>query len=250
MPEYILLALVGFLAGAMNAAAGGGTFVSVPALIAAGVPSVSANMTSTIALCPGAFTSAYTFRKDFRAFGDASPLTLLLLSIAGGAAGALLLILTPGSAFDGLIPWLLLTGSIAFAFGRRIGEFLRARMTLGKTSLVVVQFMRGVYGGSFGGAVGLMMLAAWTIFGARDLVAMSAVRILVVACANATAILFFLAAGVIYWPQCFVMMAAGVAGGHFGARIAQKIPVHSLRAGISCLNFIITAIFFWKTFLG
>ncbi len=248
MYAFGLLALVGLLAGAMNAAAGGGTFVSMPALIYAGVPSVSANMTSTVALFPGAFASAYAFRKDFRPFGDASPKVLLVISLIGGAAGALLLINTSTRAFDDIVPWLLLFGAVAFAFGRQIGDWLRARVRLGKPELLVVQFMLGVYGGYFGGAVGLMMLAAWTIFGARDLIAMSAARTLVVGVTNATAVIFFVALGTIYWTQALVMMVAGVAGGFLGAMIAKRIPVHRLRIGISCLNFAITAAFFWKTF--
>ena len=123
MLSLVIVALAGFLAGAMNAAAGGGTFVSLPALIAAGVPSVAANMTSTLGLCPGTFASAYAFRKDFRTFCDA-PITVLIgVSLVGGALGAVLLIVTPSRAFDQIVPWLLLFGAFAFAFGRSIGRF-------------------------------------------------------------------------------------------------------------------------------
>lgn len=246
MFDFILVGLAGLLAGAMNAAAGGGTFVTVPALIAAGVPSVSANMTSTVALCPGAFTSAYAFRKDFRDFSEASVTVLLVTSLVGGAVGALLLIYTPSSSFDSLIAWLMLFGSIAFAFGKQIGDWLRKRMSLGRKALLCVQFLLGVYGGYFGAAVGLITLAVWTIFGARDIVAMSASRILIVGATNAVAVLFFVALGVIAWPQCLVMMAMGVAGGYLGALIAKKVSVQSLRVGISIFNFVITAAFFWK----
>jgi uncharacterized membrane protein YfcA len=248
MDEYGLLAFVGLLAGAMNAVAGGGTFVSVPALISVGVPSVAANMTSTVALFPGAFASAFAFRKDFRPFGDASPRLLLGLSLVGGATGALLLIGTSTRAFDAIVPWLLLIGAIAFAFGRQIGDWLRVRVKLEKPALLAVQFLLGVYGGYFGGAVGLMMLAAWTIFGARDLIAMSAARTLIVGITNATAVIFFVAFGTIYWPQVGVMLVTGVIGGYLGARISRRIPVAWLRLGISCLNFAVTAAFFWKTF--
>ncbi len=248
MMEYVWVALAGLLAGAMNAAAGGGTFVTVPALIAAGVPSVSANMTSTIAMCPGAFASAWAFRKDFRDFSEASLRLLIGVSLAGGACGALLLIYTSSRFLDGLIPWLLLMGSIAFAFGKQIGDWLRMRITLGKASLLATQFLLGVYGGYFGAAIGLMMLAVWTIFGARDLVAMSASRILLVGLTNAVAVVFFVAIGTIFWTHGLVMMGAGIVGGYLGALIARRIPIQKLRVGISCLNFTITAIFFWKMF--
>ncbi len=243
------IAGAGLLAGAMNAAAGGGTFVTVPALIAAGVPSVAANMTSTLAMCPGAFASAYAFRNDFRDFSDASLRSLLTVSVVGGAVGAAALIVTPTRAFDAMIPWLLLLGAVSFAFGKQIGEWLRARMTLGRTALLATQFGLGVYAGYFGAAVGLMMLAAWTIFGARDLPAMIACRILIVGVSNAVAIGFFVTLGQIYWSEAAVMLVAGVIGGAVGAVLAKKVPVPQLRLGISVFNFAITAAFFWKTFL-
>jgi len=169
-------------------------------------------------------------------------------ALVGGAAGALLLIYTPSRAFDGLVPWLLLLGSIAFAFGQPIGDWLRARWLLGKRPLLAVQFLLGLYGGYFGGAVGLMMLATWLIFGSRDLIAMSAARTLIVGATNATAVVFFIAIGTIYWPQAIIMLVAAIAGGYAGARIARQVPVQRLRLGISLLNFGITAAFFWKTF--
>ncbi len=248
MTSYVFLALVAVVSGAMNAVAGGGTFISLPALMSVGVPSVAANMTSTLALCPGTFASAFAYRHDFRPFGDASPILLLGVSLIGGAAGALLLIYTPSSAFDAIVPWLLLTGAIAFAFGARIGDFLRARMTLGKTALVVVQFFVGVYGGYFGAAVGLMMLAVWTIFGARDLKAMAAVRTLTVSVTNAMAIVFFIFIGQIFWREAGVMLAGGVVGGYFGARAARLLPPRTLRLGIAWLNFAMTAWVFWKAY--
>ncbi len=248
MIDFALLAFVGLLAGAMNAIAGGGTFISLPALISVGVPSVAANMTSTVALFPGAFASAYAFRKDFRAFGDASPWLLLGVSLVGGALGALLLIYTPSRAFDAIVPWLLLIGAIAFAFGRGIGDYLRARMRLGKPALLGAQLLLGVYGGYFGAAVGLMMLATWTIFGARDVKAMAAARTLIVGLTNAMAVVFFVLIGQIHWPQALVMMAAGIAGGYLGALAARVAPPEKLRVGISCLNFAMTAVVFWRTF--
>ena len=132
MLELLFVGLAGLLAGVMNAVAGGGTFVTVPALIAVGLPSVVANMTSTVALFPGAVTAAWAYRKDFRDFAEVSVKTLLAVSLGGGVVGALLLIVTPSASFDKLIPWLMLLGSVAFAFGKQIGDWLRARVSLGR----------------------------------------------------------------------------------------------------------------------
>jgi uncharacterized membrane protein YfcA len=248
MGELALLAFVGLFAGAMNAVAGGGTFVSLPALIAVGVPSVAANMTSTVALFPGALASAYAFRREFRPFGNVSLPVLLGVSLIGGVAGALLLINTSSRFFDVVVPWLLLFGSIAFAFGRQIGDWLRPRLTLGKMSLLTVQFVLGLYGGYFGGAVGLMMLAAWTIFGVRDLMAMSAARTLIVGATNAVAVIFFVAIGTIYWAPAMMMLIMAIVGGYVAARIVRLAPLQQLRLGIATLNFTVTAAFFWRTF--
>src|SRR3954464_7037177 len=106
----------------MNAAAGGGSFVSLPALVYVGVPPAAANMTSTVALFPGAFASAYAYRNDVGDFEGVSIRRLLPVSLVGGLLGALLLLYTPSRSFDLVVPWLLLTGAIAFAFGRQIGE--------------------------------------------------------------------------------------------------------------------------------
>jgi uncharacterized membrane protein YfcA len=121
-------------------------------------------------------------------------------------------------------------------------------MSLGKPALLSVQFVLGIYGGYFGGALGLMMLAVWTVFGGRDLIAMSASRILVVGLTNAIAVVFFIAIGTIYWNYAVVMLVAGGVGGYVGAIIAKRLPVHTLRTGISSLNFVITILFFWKTY--
>jgi uncharacterized membrane protein YfcA len=244
----LLLFGAGLLAGAMNAAAGGGSFVTFPALISAGVPSVIANATSTVALFPGSFASAYAFRQDFKRFEAVSLPTMLAVSLAGGMAGALLLIFSPASIFDGLVPWLLLFGALAFAFGRQAGVVLRRVIRLGRTSLLVAQFLLGVYGGYFGGAVGIMMMAAWSIFGMSDIRAMAAARTLLTGSLNAVAVVCFVAAGLVWWPQALLMMVAGVAGGYAGARIARRVDPDRLRAAITVFNFVITAAVFYRAY--
>ena len=122
MHGILIVFLAGLIAGAMNAAAGGGSFVSVPALIYVGIPSVSANMSSTIALYPGSLTSGWAYRRNFQPILNVSFKVMFLATLAGGFGGAILLLLTPSSAFDKIIPWLLLLGSLAFAFGPWLGD--------------------------------------------------------------------------------------------------------------------------------
>ena len=248
MTSLLLLFVAGLVAGMMNAAAGGGSFVSFPALVFAGVPSVAANMTSTVALFPGSFASAYGYRNDFRPFEAVSLKLLLAISLVGGALGAVLLHVTSSRTFDAVVPWLLLTGTLAFAFGAPAGEWLRKRVQLGPAVMMVAQFGLGIYGGYFGGAVGIMMMATWSLLGSKDLNAMNAAKSVIVGSTNAVAVIIFVLVGTVFWTQAAVMLVAAVIGGYVGARVARKIEARKLRIGISCLNCAITAAFFWRVY--
>lgn len=238
----------GLAAGAMNAFAGGGSFISVPALIYVGIPSVSANMSSTIASYPGSITSAWAYRGNFQTILNVSVKALFLATLAGGFAGALLLLLTPSSSFDRIIPWLLLFGSVAFAFGPWIGKRLQKYCRPNAAFLLLAQSLLGVYGGYFGGAVGIMMMAVWSVMGLNDIRAMNAIKVVLVAAANTVAVLCFAIAGSVAWRETLVMLVAAAAGGYFGARIALRLRPSHIRIGISAVNFLITAIFFYTRF--
>ncbi len=240
----LLIAAVGFLAGSMNAVAGGGSFVTLPALVFSGLPALVANATSTVALFPGNFASALAYREDFRRAGNLSVRQLLPASVVGGLTGAVLLLTTPVATFDHVLPWLFLTGTLAFAFGRQAGSWLRRRLRIGPRALVVAQLLLGVYAGYFGGAVGLMMMAVWTLFGIDDLVVMNATKALLVGAANTVAVVCFVAAGVVWWRPALVMGVAAIAGGYAAARVGRRIDPARLRLGISILNAGITVFFF------
>ena len=176
MNDILLIAGAGLVAGTMNAIAGGGSFVTLPALMAAGVPALNANASSTVALVPSALASAYAYRHDFQGFEGVSFRVLALLSVLGGVCGAILLLVTPQSVFAFLVPFLLLFGTLAFAFGRQAGEWLREKIHITPHMMLVCQFVLGVYGGYFGGAVGIMMLAAWSLLTKASLAAMQPAR--------------------------------------------------------------------------
>ena len=248
MEQPLLVFGAGLVAGAMNSAAGGGSFLTIPALVYAGVPAVSANMTSTVALFPGAFASAYAWRNDFTDLGGVSIRTLLPVSLLGGICGAILLLVTPSKAFDAVIPWLLLAGWLAFVFGRQIGETISRFVTLGRPGLLVGQFITAIYGGYFGGAVGILMLALWSVFGVHDLKATAGLRSLLVGSLNACAVVLFVSVGAVFWPQALMMLVGGVIGGYVGARVARTIPQTKLKFGISTINACITAAFFWRVY--
>jgi uncharacterized membrane protein YfcA len=151
-------------------AAGGGSFLSVPALMYVGIPSVSANMSSTVALYPGSLASAWAYRGEFQTILDVPIEALFLTTPAGGFAGALMLLLT----------WLLLLGSLAFAFGPSVGARLERYGRPNGLFLMLAQFLLGIYGGYFGGAAGIMTMAVWSLLGPGDIKAMNASKVLLV----------------------------------------------------------------------
>ncbi|WP_242107501.1 sulfite exporter TauE/SafE family protein [Luteimonas aquatica] len=249
MDAFALLFLAGLAAGAMNALAGGGSFVSLPALIAAGVPSVQANASSTVALYPGGLASAWAYRDGLGPVGTASLRALLLATLVGGIVGAWLLLRTPSRTFDAVLPWLLLLAFLSLWLGGRAGEWLRRRWRIAPWAVVAIQFALGVYGGYFGGAVGIMMMAVWGLLDGRDLKSLNAPRTLMVSAANTIAVLIFVAARAVHWPETLVMLGAAVIGGYGGALLGRRAPARVVRAGTLLLTAGITAAFFARTYL-
>ncbi|HWH08335.1 MAG TPA: sulfite exporter TauE/SafE family protein, partial [Candidatus Thermoplasmatota archaeon] len=197
-----LLVLAALAAGALNAVAGGGSFFTFPALVLAGVPAVPANATSAVALWPASVASAAAFREDLKH----PRRTLWVLggvSLLGGLLGALLLLLTPERAFEGLVPWLLLVATLVFAFGPRLTAALRARdLRLPLAGMALVQLLVATYGGYFGGGMGIMMLAAFAAMGMEDLNAMNGLKAILGVLLNGVAIAAFVAGGVVAWTYC------------------------------------------------
>ena len=228
MIDFTILLVAGLVAGAMNAAAGGGSFVTFPAMVFAGVPSVEANASSTVALFPGAVASIYAYRNDFRPFEILSLPVMLAVTMVGGFVGALLLLVTPAKRFDMIVPWLLLAGTLVFAFGGRARVWLRRAVRIGPLTLLCCQFPLGIYCGYFGGAVGIMTLAVWSLLGMTDIRAMNATKTLVVGATNGIAVVCFILAGKIWWAQTVVMLGASIVGGyggaHFAAAAAARAP--------------------------
>lgn len=248
MDTIFLTFSAGILAGAMNALAGGGSFVSLPALMMAGVPPVQANTSSTVALFPGGLASAWAYRDGLGPIGGVPLRALLGTTLAGGLLGALLLLHTPATAFRFVLPWLLLVALLALACGRRIGDALRARWRIRAPAVLAIQFGLGVYGGYFGGAVGIMMLAVWGLLDRRDSKGLNAPRTLLVSAANTVAVLAFVLADAVHWPATLGMLAGALAGGYGGAWLGRRAPADVVRAVTLLATSCITAAFFAKTY--
>jgi uncharacterized protein len=248
----ILLFPAAVIAGAMNSVAGGGSFFTFPALLFTGVPAIPANATSTIAVWPGSLASAtaYRSRLPWRA---AVLLPLMLASLAGGLTGAGLLLHTPQRTFLRIIPFLFLAATLLFAFGRRIFKFTTSLekpetrpplLLIGGVALL--QFFTAVYGGFFGGGMGILMLAFLTLLPLGDIHSVNAVKTVLAAAINGVAVIAFIVARVVYWPQGVLMLIGAVLGGYGGAHYAQKVNPAWIRAVVVFFGFAMSFIFLWK----
>lgn len=240
--------LAGFVAGAMNALAGGGTFATLPALIALGLPANAANATSNVALLPGAAASAWTFGDELTDLGGIRIRTLALITFTAALVGSLLLVLTPSRVFDFIIPWLLLFAFVVIAFGKQASAWLHARVTIGRSVLLAAQSLLGVYGGYFGGGLGLITTALYGLLAGMSPRALFAPRTLMLAVANAAAAIVFIAAGLVDWRACLPILAGAIAGGRAGALLGKRLPARAVRIWTLLVTGVTTIIFFVRAY--
>lgn len=245
MFETALLLTAAFVAGALNSVAGGGSFLTLPALVFVGVPPVVANATGTVALLPGYAAGAWGFREDTQAPPGLSMARLVVLSLVGGALGAGLLLVTSNDTFSIVVPWLLLVATVLFALGPKLREWTAGGKpsTAKATAGVLVV---AAYGGYFNGGLGILLLALFGLLGQTQLNAMNGLKNLVSALLTAIAVAVYAAGGVVNWRYALLMMVAATAGGYIGARVARRIPALWLRWGIVATGLVMTGIFFWR----
>ncbi len=201
-----------------------------------------------IALYPGGVASAWVYREGLSQVCGVPLRPTLLATLAGGFAGALLLLWTPISVFDRVLPWLLLIATLALAFGARLGPALRARFRAGIVTVLLIQFLLGVYGGYFGGAVGLMMMASWSLLDGADIKALNAPRTLLVSAANTVAVVCFIIAGAVRWPEALLVGGGALVGGYGGARVGRKLPPVVVRIATVLLASAMTIHFFVRAY--
>lgn len=243
-----LAAGAGLLGGAMNALAGGGTFATLPSLIALGLPANIANATSNVALLPGAGVGAWAFRDELAPVSGLKVRVLGATTFAGGLLGSLLLVMTPSRAFDVIIPWLLLIALLAIAFGAPVSRWLQARVTITRRALLVAQALLGIYGGYFGGGVGIMTTATYGLLAGTTPRAMFALRTLMLAVANLAALFVFVGFGLVAWGAVVPMLAGAILGGWLGARIGRRLPARLTWWWTLLVTGITTAIFFRRAY--
>jgi uncharacterized protein len=253
--QILFLFAAAAIAGTLNALAGGGSFISFPALLFLRVPPVQANATNTVALWPGLAASTVAYLKRLNAPWRLL-MPLLLTSVAGGWAGALLLVKTPQHTFLHLVPWLLLSGTLLFAFGNSLraiagrsaaSDDLRTASFQAIIVSSLVNLLVAIYGGYFGAGIGFITLGMLAALGMRDIYAMGAIRTLLATSINIAAVITFIVADVVLWRECVVMVAGALAGGWFGARFAQKADPRKVRALVIAVGIVMSAYFFITT---
>lgn len=243
-----LAAGAGVLGGAMNALAGGGTFATLPALIALGLPANIANATSNVALLPGAGASAWAYRDELRPVAGLSVRVLAALTFVFGLVGSLLLVLTPTETFDLLIPWLLLFAFAVMAIGKRAAEWLHARVTIGRPTLLATQSLLGIYGGYFGGGVGLILTALYGLLANIRPRELFAVRTTMLAVANLAATFVFIAFAMVQWWACLPMLLGSIVGGWLGALLGKRMSHRAVRAWTLLITGATTVVFFVRAY--
>lgn len=248
MLSFALLALAGLLAGAVNAIAGGGTLISFPALISVGVPPIMANATSTLTALPGYISSAWAFRHDIRAEGTLGLRAIAIIAAVGGLVGADLLLITPGDAFTGIVPWLLLTATALFALGPSLLRVVRTR-SLHPAGPVLSACGVGavaIYGGYFNGGLGIMLLAVFGLIGFENLYGMNGLKSLLSAVLSLVSVITYATAGLIAWEPAVILAIATTLGGYLGAHYARRVPPGLLRFGIILVGTVLTTVFFLR----
>jgi uncharacterized protein len=240
-----------FVAGVLNAVAFGGSFISFPALLFTAMPPINANATNTAALWPGTIASTGAYRRVFT--GDVLKLLppLVAASLLGGLLGARLLLRTPQATFMRLVPWLLLAGTLLFLASGRVSVWVRERSVrlTGSTrpamaAGVLLQLLLAIYIGYFGAGVGVLMLAMLALIGVQNIHAMNGMRVLLASVANGVAIVTFISAKVVIWPQALLMLVAASLGGYGGAFYVQKINPQRVRQFVIFLGFAMSLYFF------
>lgn len=240
---WLVTGLAAFGAGVLNAIAGGGSFLTFPALVFAGVPPLAANATSAAAVSPGYLGSTLGFKDELRAIPGAVLQHEVLMAAVGGLIGAGLLLVTPAKVFSGLVPWLLLLATALFALGPRI-----AARSAGQTSAAAWRLPGllavSIYGGYFNGGLGILLMALYTLTGESRLNTVNALKNLNSFVLSWLSVAAFAWAGAIVWDQALWMMLLATAGGWSGARLAKRLPTQWVRKLVIYTGLLMSAVFF------
>jgi uncharacterized membrane protein YfcA len=252
LPRLLVAAASAFLAGAINSVAGGGTLISFPTLVWLGLPSITANATSTVAIWPGSLGSIWGFRPELKQVEPRMKL-LSVSSLVGGAAGAILLRSTPARLFERLVPFLILLATILFIASAPIQRLLERRSSgsaggIGMPGALALNFLVAVYGGYFGAGMSIMMLSCLSLLGMADILHMNALTSLFSLCVNGVAAILFLSLGMVDWHYVLPMATAAILGGYGAAGVARRLGRIVVRRFVIAVGLVMSVILFVRFF--
>jgi len=255
-PHMLILFLLAVVGGTLNSVAGGGSFFTFPALIFVGIPAIAANASNTVALWPGSVASMWAYRHELAQQKRSFLILMVSTSLIGGIIGAQLLLHTPASIFQGLIPYLLLLATLLFALSGPITTRLRMRnvgkVRLSPSTLIAValaQLVIATYGGYFGGGIGILMLATLAMMGMEDIHVMNGLKTALASCINGVAVVIFIFARAVVWPETILMIVGAIIGGYGGAYYARKVNSNLIRGFVIVVGFAMSAYFFINIYI-
>lgn len=256
LTELLVLFIAGLFGGMINSIAGGGTFITFPALLFVGVPPISANATNTFASCSGYISGVFAFRNDLYEHKRELP-KYVLLSLFGGFSGGWLLLQTPEAVFREAIPWLLLLATLLFVFGRLLNERLKRMASLHRHASTVGGLLIGlmllgvcIYGGFFNAGFGIVMLSYLVLAGYSNIHVMNGLKLLTSACVSLSAIALFIYEGKIAWFEGTVVLLGTLLGGYFAARVSRKISQTYVRNCVVITGVVMTVYFFYDVYMA
>ena len=248
--HFVWLVAASFIAGVMNAMAGGGSFISFPAMLSMGVLPIQANATNTVALWPGQVTSVFALRKDLRR--DLLPV-VLGASVVGGVSGAIVLLKTKQVTFLHLVPWLLLVASLLFGISGPVSRWLKARSShahgerkIPMVPLALILLPVCFYIGYFGAGAGFLIMTALALFGMEKMHELNAMKVTAACISNLSAVVTFIFSGAILWHYCLISMVFAGVGGYVGAQYARRMNANMLRTIVVITGVVMAGYFFWR----
>lgn len=248
--QYLWLVAASLIAGVMNAMAGGGSFISFPAMLSIGVPPIQANATNTVALWPGQLVSIWELRADVR---RDLVMVVAFASVLGGVTGALVLLNTRQRTFMHMVPWLLLIASVLFGISGPVSRWVRRRSAEphqqrppNTLAIFAALFPVCFYIGYFGAGAGFVTMTALALFGVEDMKALNSLKLVAACLSNFCAVVTFILRGAIVWHYCVVSMLFAAAGGYIGAQYARRTRPDVLRGIVVVTGCAMAAYFFWR----
>ena len=251
--QFLWLPVASFFAGALNTVAGGGSFLSLPALLNAmkgsGAGSVAAQATNNVALWPGQLTSVFAYRDDLKNHLKRL-LPLSLASLVGGIAGAWLLLITPNKRFLVLLPWLLLFAAVMFVLSEPLGKWLQSRRDAARSDfwLIVGMVVVSCYVGYFGAGGGFLVMALFGLCGVTNIHEMNALKVVTAAVSIGIAVFLFIWNGKVVWSYCWQMAILAAIGGYIAARYTKRLNQKLMRRFVASIGFLTAAYFFWNAY--